>query len=513
MGTIPVLVKRLKQKDLEWRKARQELNKGWRDVLDKNYDKSFDHRSFYFRQSDKRFHNAKYLIADIKPPEAPGAPSSGAQQSLEELLKAPGISTSLDDDLAAIATSSNVSPQLVLEYNNKYRGVHKDIYKIIVVAVEAHNSNVRDKERVGAIFRDLFRPFFHMPVHYLYEPGTTNSPAETEVGTTVSSREAWAMGSRVLTIFGPGIVTNYRSEDVTYCVQLPFGMSYLNSASILGGEELSKDAVEALGLSRGGGKIIVNDQKIDVSSAASNYRVNAPCEIFYGTQVCYCFMRLYHTLFVRLCVARDLADEAKEKAVLQESAHPMTRYDQDEDPSDSKANGKSGVGGPETKAGSGTPPSLPLYSAFLAHLAGLVDGSLDVNKFEDFVRQLLGNNAYIVYTLDKVIQQLVKCLTSMAADQNVTRLMGLYMWHRSAGRPHETGLSLHGGGGVDPDLYHAHVSALLGQTLEDVYRIQLVTASAKDIEGTSAVTVQVVPKLNGFVGTGEESTSKVPSTP
>ena len=29
------------------------------DVVDKNYDKSFDHRSFYFRQQDKRVYTAK----------------------------------------------------------------------------------------------------------------------------------------------------------------------------------------------------------------------------------------------------------------------------------------------------------------------------------------------------------------------------------------------------------------------------------------------------------------------
>ena len=50
IGTIPVLLKRLKQKDAEWRKARAELNKGWREVMVRNYEKSFDHRSFYFRQ-------------------------------------------------------------------------------------------------------------------------------------------------------------------------------------------------------------------------------------------------------------------------------------------------------------------------------------------------------------------------------------------------------------------------------------------------------------------------------
>ena len=65
-GTIPVVLKRLKQKDLEWRKARQELNKQWKEVVERNYEKSFDHRSFYFRQQDKRAYTAKVLIAEIK---------------------------------------------------------------------------------------------------------------------------------------------------------------------------------------------------------------------------------------------------------------------------------------------------------------------------------------------------------------------------------------------------------------------------------------------------------------
>ena len=35
---------RLKQKDIEWRRARHELNKQWRDTVEKNHAKSFDHR-------------------------------------------------------------------------------------------------------------------------------------------------------------------------------------------------------------------------------------------------------------------------------------------------------------------------------------------------------------------------------------------------------------------------------------------------------------------------------------
>jgi len=65
-GTVPIVLKRLRQKDREWRKAREDLNVKWKDTIERNYEKSFDHRSYYFRRQDKRFYDAKQLIADIK---------------------------------------------------------------------------------------------------------------------------------------------------------------------------------------------------------------------------------------------------------------------------------------------------------------------------------------------------------------------------------------------------------------------------------------------------------------
>ncbi|KAJ1614887.1 Sin3 like paired amphipathic helix containing protein [Cryptosporidium canis] len=63
---IPVILNRLRQKDEEWTHARHLMNQGvWRDIQTKNYFKSFDHRSFYFRQADKKNTNVKGLLCDI----------------------------------------------------------------------------------------------------------------------------------------------------------------------------------------------------------------------------------------------------------------------------------------------------------------------------------------------------------------------------------------------------------------------------------------------------------------
>ena len=87
-GSIPVILKRLKQKDLEWRKARQELSKQWKETIDKNFERSFDHRSFYFRQQDKRCYSVKHLLADIK------GTAVEVGSSLQEML-IPGVSTAV----------------------------------------------------------------------------------------------------------------------------------------------------------------------------------------------------------------------------------------------------------------------------------------------------------------------------------------------------------------------------------------------------------------------------------
>ena len=51
---LPVILTRLKQKQEEWARCRAEFNKVWAEIYAKNYHKSLDHRSFYFKQQDTK---------------------------------------------------------------------------------------------------------------------------------------------------------------------------------------------------------------------------------------------------------------------------------------------------------------------------------------------------------------------------------------------------------------------------------------------------------------------------
>ncbi|KAG4403132.1 hypothetical protein GLYMA_01G038300v4 [Glycine max] len=51
---LPVILTRLKQKQEEWARCRADFSKVWGEIYAKNYHKSLDHRSFYFKQQDTK---------------------------------------------------------------------------------------------------------------------------------------------------------------------------------------------------------------------------------------------------------------------------------------------------------------------------------------------------------------------------------------------------------------------------------------------------------------------------
>ncbi len=161
-----MLLKRLKQKDLEWRKARAELSKQWKEIMVKNYEKSFDHRSFYFRQQDKRLCNQRALVAQIKSaleghssnpvhttPYADTDPN-GNGTSQEEFEQAK-LSRTVSPQL--LPYLGNMNPHLVMKYDMTEYSVHRDIYRLLTHAAEHTSASHLDKDKATALWRDLFR--------------------------------------------------------------------------------------------------------------------------------------------------------------------------------------------------------------------------------------------------------------------------------------------------------------------------------------------------------------------
>eukprot|EP01036_Dinobryon_divergens_P031603 gene31603-41035_t len=395
-----------------------------------------------------------------------------------------GVSSSISPEQQPLLFG--MSPQLVLAYDNDAHILHRDIYKIFCHAAETDHNQNSDKERLAALWRDFLRVFFNIPTHYLYshtanlptahtfgsfsqhiqsqvlqsedgnpnlavpestlEDGIQNINAILAKHSSVHPAEAWLPGSRVLTLYGTAVVIAFRAEDSMYVARLPYGIAYLNPNVIFGAEQLSSQAI-GISPDSATGKDSIYAGAVPVESTCSpDLLVKDPCKVFFGTQMCYIFMRLHHTLFMRLKIAKQLAQEAVSQQL--ERSHS--------------------------------------YSS-----------SLGATPYPQ---------AYVLYTLDKIILQGLKYLQAMANDDNVNKLIGLFVYH------HNSDVLA----GVDADIYKAHAAQILSHTMEDVFRIQLITHSAGVYDGQSNVSMEYLgmlhtPNANGNPTSSSSSSSNANS--
>ncbi|KAF0699793.1 Aste57867_9634 [Aphanomyces stellatus] len=185
-GAIPVILKRLQQKDDEWRRARQDLNKQWKDVNEKNYHKSLDHSSFYFKQKDKKALSAKFFLSEAK----------------KALDKKEAGSTFL---LPAAK-------------------IHKDAFGLLTYAAEKLTV---DKEKVSKIWTQYFFPFFQLDEAWL-----KRKPVRASVSVDATMGSSLLPGTEVLTDFGEGVVKHVDATRGVATVQLVIGVAYLQIDSI-----------------------------------------------------------------------------------------------------------------------------------------------------------------------------------------------------------------------------------------------------------------------------------------
>jgi paired amphipathic helix protein Sin3a len=63
---VPIVLKRLKQKDEEWKRSQREWNKVWREIDAKNFSKALDHQGINFKVTDRKAILTKSLINEIE---------------------------------------------------------------------------------------------------------------------------------------------------------------------------------------------------------------------------------------------------------------------------------------------------------------------------------------------------------------------------------------------------------------------------------------------------------------
>lgn len=140
--TVPLLLKRLKQKDDEWKRAQREWNKIWREVEAKNYYKALDYQGVTFKNNDKKIMSSKNMLAEIENIRNSQADQVKRKQPSKEKFVYDG--------------GSRHPPQFSFEFNDRH--VFHDITRLIISFLE--RQEVYNPEHCDALraFLDTFIP-------------------------------------------------------------------------------------------------------------------------------------------------------------------------------------------------------------------------------------------------------------------------------------------------------------------------------------------------------------------
>ncbi|XP_042010268.1 paired amphipathic helix protein Sin3-like 3 isoform X2 [Salvia splendens] len=139
---LPVILTRLQQKQEEWARCRSDFNKIWAEIYAKNYHKSLDHRSFYFKQQDTKNLSAKAFLAEIR------EMSEKDQNEDEKILSISG------------GYKQPIKPHMKFEYPDP--DIQEDLYQLMKYACgEVCTPEQHDK--VMKIWTTFIEPVFSIP--------------------------------------------------------------------------------------------------------------------------------------------------------------------------------------------------------------------------------------------------------------------------------------------------------------------------------------------------------------
>ena len=318
--------------------------------------------------------------------------------------------------------------------------------------METSSFSAAEKEKISLVWRDLLRPLYNLPLHFFHSHHPPASAAPADVSTAM-----YPVGTEVVTVYGAGKVLG-PGENGVIAVSLEWGArAFLRPDMILGPNEISEKEKKVFILRMW--YCIMFFQSIGTAPPASeaNGALRPPCRLFYGTQLYYALLRLYHIMFARLSSAYELAvvKSAAQSGEMEVKGF-LGRYNETTPDGEDCNKYVRDANNAELIC------CRHLYPIFLTQLMGLIDGTIDSNRYEENCRNILGNSAYHLYTMDKVVHQSLKCLQAIANDDTAAQLITLFTFYRS--QP-----------SICPAQYMEHVARVLSTTLEEVYRLQFIS--------------------------------------
>uniref|UniRef100_A0A665WEX9 Paired amphipathic helix protein Sin3a-like n=1 Tax=Echeneis naucrates TaxID=173247 RepID=A0A665WEX9_ECHNA len=339
--SVPIVLKRLKMKEEEWREAQRGFNKIWREQNEKYYLKSLDHQGINFKQNDTKVLRSKTLLNEIEllyddrqeraSEETATPPPSGPHMTL----------TYEDSQILEDAAA------LIIHHVKRQVGIQKD-----------------DKYKIKQIINHF------IPDLLFARRGELSDVEEEE--------------------------EEEEEEDVEMDQDGPKKHNGLPGSSPTKSKLLFSNTAA---------------QKLRGTDDAYN--------LFFVNNYWYIFLRLHHILCSRLLRIYGQAEkQIEEDAREREWEREVLGFKREKNEN------------PAIQLKMKEPMDVDVedyYSVFLEMVRNLLDGNMEPVQYEDSLREMFTIHAYIAFTMDKLIQSIVRQLQHLVTDDVCVRVTDMYL--------------------------------------------------------------------------------------
>eukprot|EP01084_Bolivina_argentea_P034850 64560_1 len=406
--TIPVVLKRLREKSNEWQTLKNEMKIVWKSVANKNYFKAHDYRYTIFKQYDMKRITTKNICKQIEErhlvqKRARRCNTNGTtkQKRFEERKIAAynanggGIISNGNGVVSGVGLIGNASHDHIIQQmgaglvaevgdycslkhpridNNDYRFVigNRNVLRDCARFVFQHANTAevgqekKEKKLFAEILENIFNDLFAMNIkeqstEFLQNDVDSDSDDDTKMNNSNNTNNT----------------TQSNSNSPEPISKIMRKMEIQNETEL---ENMKLNAMDSNQINQHLSTYFVENEE-------------AKAVVIYGNKTIYALFRYLHCLYARMHFAFTLCDYE----------NPL--YGRPD--SDAQIHAK--------------------YKDFLSHLSKLINGQIEEEIFEDECRKLLGIKAYQLFTIHRVIQKVYHTICDFDTDEKLHRFYKLFL--------------------------------------------------------------------------------------
>lgn len=405
--SMPVVISRIKMKIDAWRKTRKyDSERVWKETIEKNYYKSLDHRSFYFKQHEKKMTNPKNFLTEAKLRYSAKEDSKSllrkylrkelTQQTFEFL--GGSRNTLFFNSISGLSAGvvhkvpEGFSDEVIEEFQELDREPRQNLY-----AGQPDYSilpHFRLLFSCESILVDSLRII-------MYALDKNNSPDRAKV-------DVW-----ILNIFQDFLGVKIPSDIIKHKIEEYYEGTYTEEIDHLEPQdsiENTKKIIERW-IKRENYKDM-DIEEISVSEPVQdpmilkkdeNFKGYLPIlkdnQVMYCTFNLYCFMRFFYDVYERLLKIKIILSQLGKEYEYKKIEFGDYEFNLEAEYE---------------------------YQGFIKTLCLLLRNNLELGRYEDKCRSMLGNDSYVFFTFDKLINYTAKALVGLTADDSSSKAMAMY---------------------------------------------------------------------------------------